>query len=65
MLLNEDPTLTLKCITTIKALFLYFNLCLSVKCNSLLCSFSPMPFLTNLLTLVGSLMKDNIYFNIK
>jgi hypothetical protein len=33
--LLEDPTVTTKCKTKIKALFLYFNLCLSVKLDSL------------------------------
>jgi hypothetical protein len=30
-ILVKDPTVTVKCRITIKALFLYFNLCL--KCN--------------------------------
>jgi len=33
----EDSTDTVKCRTAIKALFLYFNLCLSVMLDSLLC----------------------------
>jgi E3 ubiquitin-protein ligase RNF38/44 len=35
MLIIEDPTMTVKCRTAIKVLFLYFNLCLGGKLNSL------------------------------
>ena len=35
----EDPTVTAKCRTAIKELFLYLNLCLSVMLNILSCSF--------------------------
>jgi len=38
-----------RCRTAIKALFLYFNLCLSVMFDSLSCSFTSISFLTNLL----------------
>jgi hypothetical protein len=38
ILLIEDPTVTVKCRTAIKALFLYFNLCLSVMLNGLSCA---------------------------
>ena len=34
MLIIESPTVTMKCRTAIKALFLYFNLCLSVMLDS-------------------------------
>jgi hypothetical protein len=37
MLLIEDPTMTVKHRTAIKTLFLYFNLCLCVKLDSLPC----------------------------
>jgi hypothetical protein len=33
MLIIEDPYLTVKCRTVIHTLFIYFNLCLSVKCS--------------------------------
>ena len=33
ILIVEDPTVTVKCTTAIQALFLYFNVCLSVKLN--------------------------------
>jgi len=34
MLLIEDPTVTMKCRTAIKVMFLHFNLCTGVKqCN--------------------------------
>ena len=48
VLIVEDPTVTIKCRTAIKILFLYFNLCLSVKFDSLSCSFTSILFLTNL-----------------
>jgi hypothetical protein len=32
MLIDEDATVAVKCRTAIQALFLYFNLCPSVKC---------------------------------
>jgi hypothetical protein len=38
MLIIEDHTVIVKCRTVVKALFLYFNLCLSVKLDSLSCS---------------------------
>ena len=44
--------MTVKCRKAIKVLFHYFNLCLSVKLNSLSCSFTFIFFLTsNLLSL--------------
>ena len=46
MFIVEDPTMTLKYIRVIKALFLYFNLCLSVMLDSLSGSFTSRPFLT-------------------
>ena len=39
--------MTVKCRTAIRALFLYLNLCLRVKLNSLSCSFTFISFLTN------------------
>jgi hypothetical protein len=39
MLTVEDPTVAVKCRTAIKVLFLSSNLCLSVKLDSLSCSF--------------------------
>jgi hypothetical protein len=39
-----------KCRTAIKVLFLYFNLCLSVKLDSFSCSFTSMFFLTDVFT---------------
>jgi len=36
MLIVEDPTVTVKYRTAIKALFLYFNLCLKGKRNQLM-----------------------------
>jgi len=39
----EDSTVTVKCST----LFLYFNLCLGVKLDSLLFSFTSISFLTH------------------
>jgi len=44
---RPSPTVTVKCKTAIKALFLYTNLCLSVKLDSLSCSFTSISFLTN------------------
>jgi hypothetical protein len=38
---------TVKCMTVIKLLFLYFNLCLSVRLSSLSCAFTSIYFLTN------------------
>jgi hypothetical protein len=42
-------TLTVKysCRTAIKSMFPYFNLCLSVQLNCLLCSFTSVSFLSN------------------
>jgi hypothetical protein len=34
-LIVEDPTVTVKCRTAIKVMFIYFNLCVSVMLNSL------------------------------
>ena len=42
----EDPIMTVKCRRTIKALFIYINLYLSVMWDSLSCSFTPISFLT-------------------
>ena len=48
MLIIKNPTVTVKCRTAIKALFLYFNLCPSVKLGSLSCSYyTSISFLTN------------------
>ena len=38
MIINEDSTVTVECRTAIKTPFLYLNLCLSEKLDSLLCS---------------------------
>ena len=46
MLFIEDPTMIVKCRATLKVLFFYFNLCLSVKLDSLPCSFISISFLT-------------------
>ena len=35
ILIVEDPTVTVKCRTAIKVMFIYFNLCVSVMLNSL------------------------------
>jgi hypothetical protein len=43
MLIVEDATVTLKCRTVIKALLLYFNLCLSVMLDNLSCPFTSIP----------------------
>jgi hypothetical protein len=40
MLIVEYPTVTMNCRTAIKALFLYFNLCLSVMFESLILIYS-------------------------
>jgi hypothetical protein len=42
-----DPAVTVKYRTAIKVLLLYFNLHLSVKLDSLSCSFTTISFLTN------------------
>ena len=39
-LIVEDTTVKVKCTTVIKALFVYFNLCLSIMLDSLLYSFT-------------------------
>jgi len=44
MLIVEDSTAAVKCRTAIKSLFLYFNLCLSVKMDCL-SHLYPYPFL--------------------
>ena len=36
MLINEDPDVNVKCRTAIKELVLYFNLCASIKLDSLM-----------------------------
>ena len=46
MLINEDLDVTVKCRTAIKELVLYFNLCGSIKLDSLSCSFTFISFLT-------------------
>jgi hypothetical protein len=46
MFIIKVGTVTLKCRTVIKALFLYFNLCLSIMLDSLSCSFTSISFLT-------------------
>ena len=45
MSLNIDLTVTVKCRIAIKALFLYFNLCLSVMLESLSCTLTSISFL--------------------
>ena len=47
ILIVEDPTVTVKCRTTIKVLFIYFNWCLSVMLDSVSCSFTSILYLTN------------------
>jgi hypothetical protein len=42
----QDPTVTVNCRAAVKALFVYFNLCLSIMLYSLSCSFTSTPFLT-------------------
>ena len=42
----EVPTVTMRCITAIKMLFLYFNFTQSIKLDSLSCSFTLISFLT-------------------
>jgi hypothetical protein len=51
MVIVEDHTVTVKCRTAIKGLFLYFSLCISVILDSLSCSYSltSTSFLTNYL----------------
>jgi hypothetical protein len=44
-LILEDPTVTVKSRPAIKALFLYFDLCLNVILDSLRCSLHTYPFL--------------------
>ena len=48
ILIIEHTTVTLKYSTAIKALFLYFNLCLSVMLDCLSYSFTNLSFLINL-----------------
>jgi hypothetical protein len=43
---NDQICINLKCRTAINVLFLYFNLCLSVKLDSLSCSLKSISFLT-------------------
>jgi len=45
--LNTLLWVTVKCRTTIQALFLYFNLCLSVMLDGLSCSYIHISFLAN------------------
>ena len=47
MIIIEDHTVTVKFKTAMAGLFLYFNLCLSVMLDSLLCSFTSIFFLVN------------------
>jgi hypothetical protein len=56
MLIAEDPTVTVKCRTTIKVLFLYLLLYLSVKFISLSCRFTSISYLTN------SISSHTLYF---
>ena len=42
--LSEDHIVTMKCRTAIQVLFLYVNLCLSVKFESLVCQFPSISF---------------------
>ena len=44
MVLDEDPTVTVKCTTAMQSLFLYSNLFLSVKLDSPPYSFTPISF---------------------
>jgi len=47
MLNVEDPTVTVKCRTAIKAMTIYINECLSVMLESFLWSFKSISFLAN------------------
>ena len=47
-----DPMVTVKCRTAITVLFLYFNVCLSIKLDSLSCSFTFLSFHTNICNLL-------------
>jgi len=47
LLIFDEPTVTMKCRTAIKVLFLYLNLCPSVMLNSLSCLFTSISFLIN------------------
>jgi len=42
----EDPTMTVECRTAIKEIFLYFNVCPSVKLESFSYSFTSISFVT-------------------
>ena len=46
MIIIKDPIVIMKCIMTSRTLFLYFNLCLSEKVDSIPCSFTSAFFLT-------------------
>ena len=47
LLIVEEPTVTMKCRTAIKVMFLYLILCPSVMLDSLSCSFTSTAILTN------------------
>jgi hypothetical protein len=65
---DENTLLWLKSWTAIKALSLYFNLCLYVKLDGLACLFTSISFLTNnrlyisIHTLLWFLLHWNIFF---
>ena len=46
LIIVVDSSVTEKCKTAIKALFLYLNLCLNVMLNGLSCSFTFISYLT-------------------
>ena len=52
VLIIEDPTVTVKCRTAIKVMFLYINSCLSIMIDRLSCSFTSISFLTNSLIIL-------------
>ena len=69
MLISEDAAAVIfKCRTAIKALFLFFNLCRSVKLDSQSCSFIFISFLYNNqfeLTIISLSYIDVMLFNTK
>jgi hypothetical protein len=47
MFIIEGATVTVNCRTSIKDMFLYLDLCISVMSNSLSCSFTSISFLNS------------------